>query len=230
MRIKPYDAARPLGGLSDKQLEQRIQGADRAVQKAEAAANALDSRDILQGRGGEALAHMDAATSVLSEAARERRRRQAEAPRGWVGQGLALFREREQRAKETEPTPAEIAIAILRERVRWLPLQDTSFRAELLTAEEGAELRDLARSVDRYLLDERGPLTDEERDALERLLGKAAGSETYFEKRREAEALQGELAERREARRPYATTVKTQVRSPRNRPGAAFYSRLAPRC
>jgi hypothetical protein len=202
VRIRPYDKERPLGGLSDRQLEQRIQSANKALKKATAAADALDSRDVVQGKGNEALARMDAGTSVLAEAVGERRRRQAETPRSsWVGQGLAFFREAAQRAQEREPSDAERGIAYLVEHVRWLDLEGVRFRPDLLSEEQGSELRRLSREVDAYLWGERGDLTDEEKACIEELLGVAAGARDFFKRQRERRELEAELANRREDRR-----------------------------
>jgi hypothetical protein len=84
----------------------------------------------------------------------------------------------------------------------------------LLSKEEGEELYALVQEGDAYLLDQRGPLTDEERAEIERLLGKAAGAEDYFQKRREREALEGELAERKEARRLMSVPKREQYAKP----------------
>jgi hypothetical protein len=58
-RVKPFNPDRPLEGLSDKQLAERIHRAERALDKAEAAATTLDGRDVLAGKGAEPLARMD---------------------------------------------------------------------------------------------------------------------------------------------------------------------------
>ena len=212
--MKPYRKERPLEGLSDRELSKRIEGAQRALDKAEAAADSLDSRAIVQGKGAEPLARMDSGLSVLSEAARERQRRQAETPTPWVGLGAKLAREAAQRAKENEPSPGEKAVRYLVEHIRFLPLDGVRFRPQRLSEEQGKELWALSRELDAYLVDRRGSLTAEEKAAIESLLGVAAGAEDYFEKRRQREAAEAELAERRDERRLIGLPPRLKYEAP----------------
>ena len=172
------------------------------------------SEAVRSGQADATLAQYAAAIQTANEAEEELRRRRHKSLPERLRFGKAL------RDAKHEPHPAK---AWLEEARRYSApeLAGETLVADRLTEEDATELETLVKRKRKIAFDEQAePLTADETASWERILGKAAGDEDLFErKRREAQA-NAKLDELKDERKVAGVAAPAAARGARQRPVA----------
>jgi hypothetical protein len=216
--------------LTDKALSERIKAAGKTLDAIEREDSA---KVVREGRQEALLNRYDSALSLMTAAVAERDARRAELPEK---RRVAALKERFESAlgraptssdrfnpktgrweESPKPTPAQTALKWVSNHLSpaaYPEIVGEHFDATRLNESEGTELYALTSTMDEEMLG-RGPgHTDEERKRFEVLVGKSAGDEGLFErKRRDAEAHE-QLADRKETRRLMSLPPQPELAEP----------------
>jgi hypothetical protein len=178
--------------LSDRELKRRIRESESALDEFEKA----DSAEIARTRkGDETLARAERTLETLEEAQAERKRRDQ---RDWL-EKLPLGRALRDGRRQPPPTAKWLEQA---RRFSAPELRGERLDPTRLTEDDAAELERIIKKKREIVNDERAePLTEAETATWERLLGKAAGDEDLFGRKRRDAAAKGKLDELIDARK-----------------------------
>ena len=178
--------------LTDRELRDTVKRANRTIREIERS----DNREILRsGKADETLARFEAAIVQVEEAERELASRDHRSLPERLRLGRAL------RDATRKPHPASQWLDAAR-RFSAPELRGETLVADRLTEEDAAALETLVKRKREIANAEHAdPLSEDEVAAWEKLLGKAAGDEGLFERKRRDAQANAKLKELKDARK-----------------------------